>query len=111
MKMGGLVFIIGLVLAVLIGIFSAANVPQWAIYVMAILGILVGLLNVQDKEVMMFLVAALAFMLSFQSLSNVIESLLAGWKAVGAFFVLMNVFVAPAAAVVAVKAVYNLAKD
>lgn len=110
-NLGGIVFIVGLILAAIIGIISANNVPQWAVIIMAILGLLVGFLNVQDKETMLFLVASIAFLMSFGSLSDVITTLLAGWKAVGAFFQLMTVFVAPAAAVVAVRAVYGLAKD
>lgn len=108
---GGIVFIIGLVLAAIIAVVSAAAPPIWAIYVLAIIGIIVGLLNITDKEIMLFLIAAIAFLISFNSLSEVFTLLAFGWDAVAIFFSLMSVFVAPAAAVVAIKALYQLTKD
>ena len=109
--MGAWAFIIGLILAVIVAIISASNVPSWAIITLAVLGLIVGLLNVTDKEIMMFLVAGLSFLLSFQALSAVFKSLTFGWSAVGPFFDLLSVFIAPAIAIVAIKALYNLSKD
>ncbi|MBI5390088.1 hypothetical protein HZB02_01230 [Candidatus Woesearchaeota archaeon] len=109
-KWGVWAFTIGLVLSVILAFVYAAKTPDvWAIWVLAVLGVAVGLLNVTDSEVQLFLVAAIGFLLSFQSLNSVFTAL--GWVAVGAFFNLVSVFMAPAAAVVAVKALYNLAKD
>lgn len=110
-SMGGIAFIIGLILAVLIALVSAAAVPTWAVFVMAILGVIVGLLNIQDKEINLFLVAAIAFLISFQAFGNVIATLAFGWEAVSAFFNLMSIFVAPAAAIVAIKALFRLTRD
>ena len=104
-------FIVGLVLAAIIAVFSGTSPPAWAVLLLAVLGLIVGILNVTDKEVMLFLVAAISFLLSFQSLSVVFSSLALGWGAVSAFFDLLSVFIAPAAAIVAVKALYNIAKD
>jgi hypothetical protein len=72
---------------------------------------IVGILNITDKEMMLFLVASVTFLLSFQSLSFIIDSLTFGWEFGSAFFRLMNAFIAPAAAVVAIKAIYNVAKE
>jgi len=58
-----------------------------------------------------FLIASIAFLLSFQALGAVLEALAFGWNAVSAFFNLLVIFVAPAAAIVAVKALFRLAKD
>ena len=110
-KIGAWAFVIGLVLAAIVAILAANNVPDWAIFVLALLGVIVGLLNVTDKEVQKFLIATVAFMLSFQSLASITEKVALGWAAVGTFFVLLGVFIAPAAAVVAVKALFSLAKD
>lgn len=103
-------FMIGLIMAILIALL-APTAPSWAVIVLTILGIIVGLLNVSAKEVEKFLVAAIAFLLSFQSLSNVFMTMLGGWVAIGNFFNLISVFMAPAAAVVAIKALYNLARN
>ena len=108
---GGIVFVVGFVLAAILAIFTASNTPQWAIFVLAVIGLIVGLLNVTGKESTHFLVASIAFLISFQSLSSVLTSFAFGWAAVGTFFGLMSVFIAPAAAVVAFKALFSLAKD
>lgn len=110
-SMGGIVFIIGLVLAALIAVFSSTATPVWAIYLLAILGIIVGLMNITDREIKLFLIASIAFLISFTALSNVFTVVAFGWSAVSVFFSLLNVFVAPATAVVAIKALYSLAKD
>jgi len=104
-------FIIGLILAIVVALLSGPLPPDWAVIVLAILGIIVGLLNVTGKEVEKFLIAAIAFLLSFQSLSNVFIAISGGWTAIGTFFNLISVFMAPAAAVVAIKALYNLARN
>lgn len=110
-NVGGVVFIVGLVLAAIIALFSAANVPAWAVWVLGILGLIVGLINISDREVQLFLIASLAFLLSFQALSAVFTSLTFGWEAVAAFFSLLTVFVAPATAIVAIKALFQVTRD
>ncbi len=110
-KIGVWSFTIGLILAILISIFTANNVPQWAVFVLAVIGIIVGLINISDKEVNTFLIAGISFLISFQALGAVIKEMAFGWMAVSTFFFLMAVFVAPATAIVAVKAIFNIARD
>jgi hypothetical protein len=110
-SIGGIVFIIGLILAAIVAIFSAAAPPAWAIFVLAIIGIIVGLLNIAETEVELFLVSATAFLISFSALSNVFSVLTFGWTGVSAFFGLMNIFFAPAAAIVAIKALYQISRS
>ncbi|MEK6934696.1 MAG: hypothetical protein AABW46_02350 [Nanoarchaeota archaeon] len=105
-KIGSWSFIIGLVIALLVGLFTEAS--GTIVTVLVILGLIVGFLNVTDKEVHGFLVASIAL-------------LLAGGANLGAVPVIGNlltsvlsnvvVFVAPAAIVIAVKAIYEIAKD
>ena len=109
-KIGVWAFAVGLVLAAIIALVTAANQP-WAVVVLALLGIVAGLLNISEKEVQTFLVAAVAFLLSFDSLSKVSEILPVGAAQVGTFFSMLSIFIAPAAAIVAIKALYSLAKD
>lgn len=111
MSVGGIIFLVGLVIAIVVAIMTARSVPVWAVYVLGILGLLVGLLNITEGEATSFLLASLTFLLSFQALSNVIQRLAFGWEAVGTFFSLLSIFIAPAAAVVAVKVLLALAKD
>ena len=108
---GGIAFIIGLVLAAMIAVFGSIDTAPWAVYILAVLGLIVGLLNISDKEIVLFLVASIAFLISFSALSTVFTVLALGWDAVSSFFSLMNVFVAPATAIVAIKALYKVTKN
>ena len=110
-KIGPWAFVIGLILAIIFALISGNTVPQWAVFVLAILGIIVGLLNVTGREAEKFLIAAVAFLLSFSALSNVFTVVVGGWPAVGTFFSLLNIFIAPAAAIVAIKVIFGIAKD
>jgi len=110
-KIGVWSFIVGLLIAIIVAIFSAQEPPVEAIFVLAVLGLIVGLLNIKDKEIQLFLVAAIAFLMSFQALSYLFRFITLGWTAVATFFNLLNVFIAPAAAIVAMKALFSIAKD
>ena len=61
-------FIVGLVLAVIAGLFLDA---AWVIWVLVILGVIVGLLNVAGAETQGFLLAAIAFALSATALGTI----------------------------------------
>jgi hypothetical protein len=67
-KIGKWAFIIGLVIAVLAGLFFQ---PGWAIWVLAILGVIVGLLNVTAEDTQSFLLASIALTLSATALNTV----------------------------------------
>lgn len=108
-KIGGWAFILGVVIAVVAGL-GAASLGAWAWVVTLLLvlaGLVVGFLNIGDKEVNDFLIAAIAVILIKQADLAVIPI-------IGPFLKEMvynvAVFVAPAALVVALKAVYNLAR-
>jgi len=110
-RFGAWAFIIGLILAIIVAIISGTVVPQWAVIVLAILGIIVGFMNVTAGEAHKFLIAAIAFLLSFKSLGDVLTTLALGWGGIGIFFSLLSIFMAPAAAVVAIKALFALSRD
>jgi zinc transporter ZupT len=96
-------FIIGLVLAAVVGwLFQA----QWVIWVLAILGVIVGLLNVTREDTERFLLAAIAFGLSATALSTVPVLGLQITNILG--YVLA--FVAGAMVVVALKALFQTAQ-
>ena len=112
-KTGEWAFIIGVLVAIAIGLFSSSlssNVQGWMILLLVVLGLIVGFLNVTATESTPFLVAAAALMLTGLSgdtlvniptigsyLSDVVEQI--------------AVFVTPAAIIVALKAIQSLAKD
>jgi ATP synthase protein I len=58
-------FIVGLVIAVIAGLLFQA---VWVVWVLALLGVVVGLLNISTEETERFLLAAIAFLLSATAL-------------------------------------------
>jgi len=61
-------FIVGLVLAGVGGLFSQVG---WVVWVLAILGVIVGLLNITAEDTQSFLLAAIAFVLSATALNTI----------------------------------------
>ena len=112
-KMGQWAFIVGVVLAILFG-FVPDNWKGMATLLLVILGLVVGLLNVSEKESTPFLVAAAALMITGVAGTNlsVIGDVS---KVLGQFLESavknISVFVTPAAIVVALKAIQSLAKE
>lgn len=103
-RLGQWAFIIGVVIAIIAGL-----VPAWqtvtVTWILVILGLVVGILNITAKETVEFLVAAIALLMTgsagaIPALGTIILSILANIVA----------FVAPAALIVALKAIYELAK-
>ncbi len=107
---GAWAFIVGLIVAIIIAILGAETVPAWSFYLLALLGLIVGFLNVTEKQVMPFLLASIAFLVTFQSLASIVERLPLG-EMLSAFFGLITVFIGPAAAVVAVKELFAVTKS
>lgn len=97
-------FIVGLILAL---VFSFIPAATWVAWTLGAIGIIVGLLNVTDKEIQGFLLAAVAFVVSANSLAEVFST----FSFVATFLTNVGTLMAPAAAVVAIIALYKLAKD
>ncbi|MDO8647175.1 MAG: hypothetical protein Q7R70_02045 [Candidatus Diapherotrites archaeon] len=110
---GQIAFLIGVIIALLAGLASSMiDVPTAGIIglVLVVLGLITGFLNVKDKETMPFLVAAVALMLTGNVGWNYINFLGIG-TILDSIMSYIGLFVAPAALIVALKAVYSLAKD
>ena len=112
-KMGEWAFIIGVLVAIVIGLFTSSigeNLQGWLVLLLVVLGLIVGLLNVSEKETTPFLIAAAALLITGTAGSS-----LAIIPVIGGYLqdVVQNiaVFVTPAAIVVALKAIQSLAKD
>ncbi|MBI2076510.1 MAG: hypothetical protein HYT72_04655 [Candidatus Aenigmarchaeota archaeon] len=114
-KAGEYAFLVGVVVAVLAALGSFAKALDvatagWVSALLVVLGIVVGVLNVKDKESQPFLVAAIALLVagtaSFAALNTAVAN-------VGTLLdtVVKNlaVLVAPAAVITAVKATWSLA--
>ena len=107
-SVGSWSFIVGLIIAILVGLFTEAT--GIIVTVLVILGVIVGFLNVTDKETHSFLLAAVALLLA-----GGVGDLMGSIPAVGSMLqrILINfaIFVAPAAIIVAVKELISLAKN
>jgi uncharacterized membrane protein len=103
-KLGSWAFLIGVILAIVLGLFGALN--QNMILILLVIGIIVGLFNIADEEASPFLISGAVLIIasafggdvigSITILSNILEALLV-------------VFV-PATIIVALKNVFSLAK-
>lgn len=107
--LGAWAFIIGLIIAAVVAILWAKTVPAWSIYVLVALGLIVGFLNITEKEVMPFLLSAIAFLITFQSLSAIVVKLPLGGM-LDSFFKMISVFIAAATALVAFKELFAVSK-
>ncbi len=102
-NIGKYAFLAGVALAV---IMAFATIPNAAL-ILAVLGLIVGFLNVTDSESQGFLIAAIALMATAASLGAIPE--VGEWLAgIGGN---LAAFVAPAALVVALKSLQASAKD
>ncbi|MDD5171652.1 MAG: hypothetical protein PHF60_01300 [Candidatus ainarchaeum sp.] len=121
-KYGEWAFLGGLILALLVGVasgFIGATMLPVVMAVLAILGLVVGFLNISEKEVNAFLIATIALLMAFNSLgpiTSVIQNamgdtgiMLVAW--LSGFMGAVVAFISPAAFIVALKAIYNLARS
>lgn len=114
-KIGGWAFIIGILLAIIGGLISGLNFaePGWIIIALVIIGLIVGFLNVSDKEITPFLIAAIALMSMGGGASGTIkDSLDKVLPGLGSVLISVTThivaFVAPAALIVALIEVYKI---
>ena len=101
---GHWIFLLGIAIAIIAGI--AAPGDQTVIWVLAVLGVIVGLLNLTLREEVPFLVAALVLIVAANSL--VVLPFIGEW--LGSILGYVIAFVAPAAIVVALKELYHFAR-
>lgn len=105
-KLGSISFIAGLAVVILVGMTSTTDAT--IAWIIGLLGIIVGLLNIQSKETQLFLISAIAFMVAVNGLSGVLSTMFGQANNILHNMVL---FVAPAAGVVSLKAIYGLVKN
>ena len=116
---GAWAFLVGVILAVVMGLVGQtavmATFAPWAVGILVIAGILIGLLNVTGKESQKFLLAGLAMVIvaslgisivggsldTIGSVSNILVSIL---------LYLLILFV-PTTIIVALKSVFDIARD
>lgn len=115
-QIGKWAFIVGVVLAIIMGIgvglSQAWGSNAWLILLLVVLGLVVGFVNITAKEVQGFLIAAIALLAAntanlsaadtlIRSLGSILEGIIAN----------VVLVVAPAALIVALRAVYGFAAE
>ena len=105
---GHYAFVAGILLAILLGLFGAGG--TLAISVLIVLGFLVGLLNVTSAETTEFLVASVTLMVGAGSFNAILGVLPGFGMLLKAIMMYILLFVAPAAMIVSLKAIYTLAR-
>ena len=113
---GEYAYLLGLVVAVLAGLAVAASAlaastAAWVDLLLVVLGVIVGLMNISEKESTTFLVAAVALVIVgasgvFMTLDTAVRPLGTLLDAIVGNFAL---FAAPAAVIAAVKSVHGMA--
>jgi len=103
---GGWAFVIGMIIAVLIGV--GITLTDTILAVLVVLGIIIGLLNIADKEVHSFMLASIAVLLA----SYMGGGVLAKVPIVNLAGVLQSIvaMIVPAIIIVALKEVFDIAK-
>jgi hypothetical protein len=103
-NLGKWAFLVGIVICVVAGLVVAAN---WMYWLLAVLGLVVGFLNITGEETKTFLLAAIGLMLSATSVMSI------PMIGVAVTAVLANVvaFISAAVLVVALKALFEVARD
>jgi hypothetical protein len=107
-KIGEWAFILGVLIAVFSGIITGRVEGNVAI-ILILLGLFVGLINLKkdEKRLTTFLVAAIALLLSGTA---GLENLPLIGSFIGPILINITTFVTPAAVIIALKAIYNLAR-
>jgi hypothetical protein len=110
-RIGSWAFIIGVVVALLIGVFSGGTENPVATSVLIILGLIVGLLNVTGRETTPFLLATVSLVIVSYMGGPVFSNVAAIGASLQSVLSALITFVIPATVIVSLKAIYALAHD
>ncbi len=104
---GAWAFLTGVVLAIIIGLVSGGTINALWAGILALIGLIVGLLNVTDKEVAPFLMAGIVLVIA----SSLGSAAMGSIPLLGGVLNAINILFVPATIVVALKSVFALAKN
>ena len=111
-RVGNYSFIIGVIVAIVLGVFSLGTATPWLASLLVILGLIVGFLNVTGKETKEFLLVAVVLIIA-ASMGGA-SATLGGVQYIGAYlsgiFTQVLAFVVPATVVVALKDIMAIAQ-
>ncbi|NUO81472.1 hypothetical protein HUU05_15455 [candidate division KSB1 bacterium] len=105
-KIGGIVFLAGVVTCVIAGFIS----HNWIFPVLTILGLAVGYLNIAQRETQTFMLVAIGLIIISAFVIPQIKALPEVGMLLARVYAALLLFLAPAATVVALKTLFNLAR-
>ncbi len=106
-KLGKYAVVVGVVVAI-IGGFVAQS---WVVTALTVLGIIVGLLNVRTKEVKDFLLGTVALVVISSFGANGMAQIPEIGPVLTRIYISLLLFICPAALIVSLKVIYEIAKD
>ena len=106
-QLGEWAFLGGVILAILVGLVPGLFPAQSIATLLVVLGILVGIINISEKKAHEFLLATVALLVAG---SAGLQTLPLVGTYIGPILTNIVSFVAPAAVIAALKAVYELGK-
>ena len=106
-KIGEWAFLIGVVIALILGLFIGEATGTYATILVG-LGVIVGLINIAEKETMPYLVAAIALLVAGSAGLGTLP--FANLINLSAMLQNIVLFVAPAAVIVSLKTIITLGK-
>jgi hypothetical protein len=104
--LGSWAFLIGVILAVIFGFIQTGGLSSNVTYILVVLGLIVGLLNITDEEASPFLIAGAVLVIVAALGSSVITAVPIFDRILEAMIVLF----VPATIIVALKHVFTLAR-
>lgn len=109
-RVGNYSFIIGVIIAIVLGVFSLGTATPWLASLLVVLGLIVGFLNVAGKETKEFLLVAVVLVIA-ASMGGA-SATLGGVRYIGQYlsgiFTQVLAFVVPATVIVALKDIWSL---
>ena len=113
-SVGGWAFFLGVIIAVLLGLFPQISTGITGAYVTSLLialGLIVGFMNVTAKETMNFILAGVALVIVPAFGGNVLQNVEVIGSYLGSIMANIIIFVAPAVLIVALKSIFTMASD
>ncbi len=104
-QLGSWAFLIGLIIAIVIGLFGQLG-SAW-LMALVVIGLLVGLLNVADRETTPFLMSGVVLIIASAFGSDALSHV----PYTGSIFDALLVLFVPATVIVAIKNVFALARN
>lgn len=104
-KLGGWAFLIGVILAVVLG-FMGQTGDNWTM-ILLLIGLVVGILNVADHEVQPFMMSGVVLIIASGFGAGVVEQVPIASRILDS---MLTIFV-PATIIVALKNVFSMAKN